>query len=561
MGAFITIALLFVALMLAPRLTTAAAFTLVSWMFVNEGVFLEGIPFLLQISVILTIALQLSPAMGGLVGTIRQKTFKLDRFLRYLIATFVTIVIGLIVLALLGLFLRFCIMPINELFGFFLVLVLNPILGFVTATMIQMSAEMFENFAEDKHKEDVEIARQKALEEERQRLAAEREAAQKRLDLACENMKALWEKALSTYGECERGAVGDFQRNLSTLPNSSIYKQLGVKAPWVPGYYVFWQGEDPNPVQIWVTNENRIQAIEEILRGVEMLQYGQGCICRPIGSSPQPIRISGQDDSRPWLQLIECVYTKFCQDIDDEYCDTLAQITKYYNGEYMAIKAGLDGEEYIRRALELHDGEFFVLYDLRLEFPGSDGGNDSVETDVLVLAPNGIFAIEVKNYGSTGKYKIIVTADGQWYKELPGGKRESIPNPVAQNDRHIAFLGRFINELLGRDMMHRAAIENVIAIANDAVETDIYPGAPLTVTRAGNIYNCIMADRSPKFKLDELHLIKQELEKRALPPKAYPLYDYSERIKWVNQKRKVLRHGAYVLNKAAQEHPDWFAAL
>lgn len=96
MGAFITIALLFVALMLFPRLTTVAAFTLVSWMFVNEGVFLKGIPFLLQISVILTIALQLSPAMGGLVGTIKQKTFKLDRFLRYLIATFVTIVIGLI---------------------------------------------------------------------------------------------------------------------------------------------------------------------------------------------------------------------------------------------------------------------------------------------------------------------------------------------------------------------------------------------------------------------------------------------------------------------------------
>lgn len=402
----------------------------------------------------------------------------------------------------------------------------------------------------------------KEVEEERQRLEAERQAVQKRLDLACENMNTLWTKALSTYGECERGAVGHFQRNLRDFRASPIYKQWGTKSPEVPGYFVFWQGVDPAPTQVWVTNENRLQAIEGILQGADMLQYGQDCICRPMGGSPPPVRITGpDDDSRPWLQFIEWALTDFCQDMDNEYFNTLSEITKYYNGEYMAIKAGIDGEEYIRRTLYMHEGEFFALSDLRLEFPGADGSNDSVETDVLVLAPNGIFAIEVKNYGSTGKYKIIVSADGQWYKELPGGKRETIPNPVAQNDRHIAYLGRFINDLLGRDMMNRAAIENVIAIANDSVEINVYPGAPLTVTRAGNLYGCIMANRSQKFTLDELQMLKRELEKWALPPKAYPLYDYSERIKWVNQKRKVLRHGARILNQAREEHPDWFAAI
>lgn len=392
------------------------------------------------------------------------------------------------------------------------------------------------------------------------------EEKRKRLALACENMTDLWKKALDTYGGCERGRIGYMRVTVKYLPASPIndlYKRVGVEVANIPDYLVPGQGA-PEPVQTWVTNENRIQAIEKILQNVGMLQYGRGSICRPIEEIPLSIKIADPENNcnrRPWMPFIENELFVFYKRLDKEYCSALSEIVKYYDGEYKAIKAGLDGEEYVRSTLDMHGGEFFALYGLRLEFPGDDGDKASVETDVLVLAPNGIFAIEVKNYGSTGKYKIVVTADGQWYKVLSRGKRESIPNPVAQNDRHIAYLGRFINDLLGRGMMNRAAIENIVAIANDNVETEVYPGAPLTVTRAGNIYGCIMTDRSQKFTLDELQLIKTELEKRALPPKAYPLYDYSERIKWVRQERKVLHHGAAILNKAKREHPDWFANI
>lgn len=162
-------------------------------------------------------------------------------------------------------------MPLNELFGFFLVLVLNPILGFVTASMIQRSAEMFENFAEDKHKEDLEIARQKALEEERQRLAAERAAAENRLKLAFDNMEKLWEKALSVYGGCEGGELNDF--GIAFTPSASltdaiIYKRLKIEPPLVPMYLAVdaaFQENMPEPTQVWVTNEQRLKAIENIL--------------------------------------------------------------------------------------------------------------------------------------------------------------------------------------------------------------------------------------------------------------------------------------------------------
>lgn len=217
-------------------------------------------------------------------------------------------------------------------------------------------------------------------------------------------------------------------------------------------------------------------------------------IRNPPARGPETVQISdpGDSESRPWLWFIEYLLNFYYKEMSRECYDAFDQAVKFYEGERKAIQAGIDGEEYIRRTLDMHNDEFFVLYDLRLEFPGQNGTNESVETDALVLVPNGLFAIETKNYGSTGSYKIIVTADGQWYKETQRGKRESIPTPVAQNDRHIAFLSKFINDVLGRDMMNRAAIKNIIAIANDNVETNIYPGAPLTVTRAGNLYECMV---------------------------------------------------------------------
>lgn len=339
------------------------------------------------------------------------------------------------------------------------------------------------------------------------------------------------------------------------------------------------------PSQIWVTNDKRIQAIDTIILNTGLFDVGQfqqsateapylmELIARMNNESETPLFgcqlpqihiVDGGDKSNPWATYVEkFINHEYKAECSDYFTSCFCNIIKFYEAEYFGIKAGIDGENYVRRVLDMHDGEFFALYDVRLEFPGDDGKNESVETDVLVLSPNGLFALEIKNYGSSGSYKIVVTQDGQWYKEFKGakGKRESIPNPVAQNDRHIAFLGKFINDLLGRNMMNRVEIENVIVLANDNVETDISPKAALTITRPGNVYNCIAANKTQRFSMEELTKIKTEIEKRMLPPQAFPLEDYSEELKDLVKNYRIIVHGATIMNRARQEHPDWFANL
>ena len=104
-------------------------------------------------------------------------------------------------------------------------------------------------------------------------------------------------------------------------------------------------------------------------------------------------------------------------------------------------------------------------------------------------------------------------------------------NPFEQNDRHIAFLERFINDLLGRDMMNYARIKNIIVVANDNVEISSDPAAKQTLTRVGNLYNQLTQDTAPRFTLDELHRIEQALTERNLPPKKYPMNDYREELR------------------------------
>lgn len=247
------------------------------------------------------------------------------------------------------------------------------------------------------------------------------------------------------------------------------------------------------------------------------------------------------------------------------------QIFSVYRKEYEIMKSGLKGEYAVQQVLDLHAGSFIVLHDLRLEFPNSGPKPDSVEIDTLVLAVNGIFAIEVKNYGESGRYKIIVTSDGNWYKEYPARfdgespKREVMNNPFAQNDRHIAFLERFVNECLGRGMADWAYVENIICIANDEVTLENDPGAKQTLTRVSNLYNQLTQNRTPIFTVDELQKLKSALESRSLPGKKYPLPDHSENLRRLVNYYGIMTRGRFQMlmaaSQCAKDHPEFLTMI
>ena len=74
----------------------------------------------------------------------------------------------------------------------------------------------------------------------------------------------------------------------------------------------------------------------------------------------------------------------------------------YFYDDYKIMHAGLVGEQAVRDVLDMHKGAFYTLYGLRIPLPGTEGKRAAVETDVLILAPYGIFAIEIKNYAAAG---------------------------------------------------------------------------------------------------------------------------------------------------------------
>lgn len=376
------------------------------------------------------------------------------------------------------------------------------------------------------------------------------------------------------------------------------------------GQRMYYYGDDCYQLKysgagsVRVKNSERIDAIETILRTIDREDDSLTCIEDFILDGPSYV-----NKETGYGKYLQCIYHCFTGKIfpigdrdrilldaelprhDDEFNEwfygqdvkavskfmaqrvremesLILERMRYYTKEYRIIKTGLDGELAVKKALDMHDGAFFVMYGLRMEFPKPGGGVSSVETDALVFSPTGVYAIEIKNYGESGGYKIVVDSSGNWYKVYPARgkakpKREQIDNPFAQNDRHASYLSRLINETLGRDMSNRIEVENIIVLANDTVDIENDPAAKQTLTRVGNLYNHISQNRQQVLTMDELEKIKAVFESRALPELSYPMYDYSDEFKRLTDTYKgfiaTLDKVGCALEQCVTDHPELIA--
>ncbi|UZN01439.1 NERD domain-containing protein (plasmid) [Lysinibacillus sp. MHQ-1] len=92
------------------------------------------------------------------------------------------------------------------------------------------------------------------------------------------------------------------------------------------------------------------------------------------------------------------------------------------------LNLGVKGEDKLQQALDMHSDEFKVLYNVRLQV-----NDQSIESDALVFSQTGIYLLEVKNFGSSGKYSITVASDGQWLKCLQNGKKRTNERRYSSN--------------------------------------------------------------------------------------------------------------------------------
>lgn len=338
---------------------------------------------------------------------------------------------------------------------------------------------------------------------------------------------------------------------------------LAAEAQSTPGSWYYYgkdnleafRGSEPAPTK-QVVNDARSAAIQEIIQNVTSEPFG--VVEQDYYDNIDLLNkyvISGQ----PFPSLRFSGLERFVQARKSEMEALYTHRLKEYIGDYNIIQTGLKGEAAVQEVLNLHGNALMAVHNVRLEFPNANGKVESVETDTIVLTPGGIFAIEVKNYGSSGKYKIVVGGDGQWYKEYPArrkgeeSRRENMANPFAQNDRHIAYLENMVNELLDRDMMTRVHIHNIIVLANDNVELVSEPAAKQTLTRVGTLYNQIAQYTTQILTMQEITKIKETLEARNLPPKAYPVYDYTEEMQGLMRAYQALYQYACTASNAIEE--------
>lgn len=183
-----------------------------------------------------------------------------------------------------------------------------------------------------------------------------------------------------------------------------------------------------------------------------------------------------------------------------------------------------------------------------------------------MITTSGIFACEVKNYGREGRYQIVIEADGAWYREYPAKKpgeaprREAMKNPYAQNERHVAYLEKFANEVLGRTQENRVQVHNLIVLGNDQVELSCDPRAEQSICRATTVYSQISRYREKVLTSEEIQKLSQALADNCKPHKAYALLDFGEEInRLAHSYCKLYRYAADLNQKLEgcfERYPD-----
>ena len=198
------------------------------------------------------------------------------------------------------------------------------------------------------------------------------------------------------------------------------------------------------------------------------------------------------------------------------------------NLDYKGCKAGIQGENKVNKELSLYNN-IINLPNIRLEVSDSNNEIQSIENDNILLTKNGIFVLEVKNFGEIGSYDIVIEKDGRWLrKNRYDGKTTVLKNVTSQNNRHIAFLNKFINEGINRSFDDYIEAEGVVVIANEKVSIENYNDNQ-NIFRDSEIYSYIKS-QEVKFKRDELEQIRDLILSKNLPPKKYPVFDYSMEI-------------------------------
>lgn len=193
------------------------------------------------------------------------------------------------------------------------------------------------------------------------------------------------------------------------------------------------------------------------------------------------------------------------------------QIRRNVEKNYHILQAGKNGEARVTEILALYDDKVKFLLNYRFS-----QGNYSVEIDALVLAPNGIFSVEIKNY--TGN-KYILTETG-WLEEI-NAKGEAVnqgkgKNIAFQSKQHLQNLRKLLRDC--PIAVPDEALREILCFSNPKANVENhYPR--ITACYANELDNVILEarDRKTFFSQDDLAIIFDFLQHQCVPANRYRL--------------------------------------
>ena len=196
-----------------------------------------------------------------------------------------------------------------------------------------------------------------------------------------------------------------------------------------------------------------------------------------------------------------------------------------YNSKWKEFKhdckgtfVGEEGERAVLEELKFFSNQMEILTNIRFEINGQ-----SVESDIIVVAPQGIFVIEVKNLGSTGSYNITIEKDGLWKKVMKNGRWKQMGSVSRQNTRHLHGIEQVINSKLNNSVEQWIEAKSLIVFANDVVEIRNY--SDNVVVRASEMVKEIR--KYPQcLKEQQIQEVADILRQETLLPKKYEVQNW-----------------------------------
>ncbi|MCR1847891.1 NERD domain-containing protein [Paeniclostridium sordellii] len=212
-----------------------------------------------------------------------------------------------------------------------------------------------------------------------------------------------------------------------------------------------------------------------------------------------------------------------------ESLNTLRECRKItIKNRFNMLYKGYVGEEFVNKYLSLNEdnGKYINLSNIKLKV---DTG--TIENDNIILSKNGIFVLEVKNWGNGENYNIKISEDGQWYKVFNYNREDEKydKSPFQQNEVHIQGLEKMINEKLNKKISEKGYIKvnGLVVMANDSVK--IINNSKEEVYKVHDINNYINSFEE-SLTYEDLTVIKDIILNEKIEDAKYEYYDYKEEI-------------------------------